>query len=247
MTTVFLNVGTKNLITPADIVGKIAGVTRLPADIVGAVDIHPRHTLVDVADKAANLVVQKLAGIRVKGVALEPALRLAGEPFGEGFDVGGADAEQPGAGVGVEAAGRQSQYGLRRTMVRPAAELLSRRQASEVKRCAGCDIRRGIHENHEVVAGDEVGVFDRELVVALDRDPGQFEGREAFRQGRAETVVTAPGIAKADHQYARHGGTRGRSGRSRRPALAVTRIEDHHWAAQSKARCLAATRHPAGS
>jgi ATP-dependent RNA helicase DeaD len=74
MTTVFLNVGTKNLITPADIVGKIAGVTRLPADIVGAVDIHPRHTLVDVADKAANLVVQKLAGIRVKGVALEPAL-----------------------------------------------------------------------------------------------------------------------------------------------------------------------------
>jgi ATP-dependent RNA helicase DeaD len=74
MTTVFLNIGRKQLITPADIVGKIAGVTRLPAEVVGAIDIHQRHSLVDVADKAANVVVQKLAGIRVKGIALEPAI-----------------------------------------------------------------------------------------------------------------------------------------------------------------------------
>ncbi|MBI5691054.1 MAG: DEAD/DEAH box helicase [Verrucomicrobia bacterium] len=77
MTTVFFNVGSKQLVTPADLVGKIAGVTRLPADVVGAIDIHPRHSLVDVADKSAMVVVQKLAGIRVKGVTLEPA--LAGE------------------------------------------------------------------------------------------------------------------------------------------------------------------------
>jgi ATP-dependent RNA helicase DeaD len=72
MATIFLNVGRKQLITPADIVGKIAGVTRLPASIVGALDIHQRHTLVDVAKEHAELVLTKLVGIRVKGVALAP-------------------------------------------------------------------------------------------------------------------------------------------------------------------------------
>src|SRR5580693_131985 len=74
MVTVFLNVGRKQLVTPADIVGKIAGVTRLPADIVGAIDIHQRHSLVDVAEEHAALVVKKLAGIRVKGQVLAPVL-----------------------------------------------------------------------------------------------------------------------------------------------------------------------------
>jgi ATP-dependent RNA helicase DeaD len=73
MATVFLNIGRKQLVTPADIVGKIAGVTRLPADVVGAIDIHQRHTLVDVAEDRADFVVQKLAGIKLKGIALEPA------------------------------------------------------------------------------------------------------------------------------------------------------------------------------
>jgi ATP-dependent RNA helicase DeaD len=74
MVTVFLNVGRKQLVTPADIVGKIAGVTRLPADIVGAIDIHQRHSLVDVAEEHAALVVKKLTGIRVKGQMLAPVL-----------------------------------------------------------------------------------------------------------------------------------------------------------------------------
>jgi ATP-dependent RNA helicase DeaD len=73
-TTVFLNVGRKHLVTPADIVGKIAGVTRLPATVVGAIDIHQRHVLVDVDAEHAALIVKKLAGIRLKGEALAPAL-----------------------------------------------------------------------------------------------------------------------------------------------------------------------------
>jgi ATP-dependent RNA helicase DeaD len=85
MVTVFLNVGRKQLVTPADIVGKIAGVTRLPADIVGAIDIHQRHSLVDVAEAHAGLVVKKLAGIRVKGQVLAPT--LAGAETGGGADV----------------------------------------------------------------------------------------------------------------------------------------------------------------
>ena len=73
MATLFFNVGRKQLVTPADIVGKIAGVTRLPADVVGAIDIHQRHTLVDVAEKEADVIVKKLGGIKLKGVSLAPA------------------------------------------------------------------------------------------------------------------------------------------------------------------------------
>jgi ATP-dependent RNA helicase DeaD len=74
MKTIFLNIGRKQLITPADIVGKIAGVTRLPANVVGAMGIHQRHTLVDVAEGEVEFIVAKLAGIKVKGIALEPAM-----------------------------------------------------------------------------------------------------------------------------------------------------------------------------
>ncbi len=73
-TTVFLNVGRKHLVTPADIVGKIAGVTRLPPAVVGAIDIHQRHALVDVAQEGLDAVLTRLAGIRLKGEVLAPVL-----------------------------------------------------------------------------------------------------------------------------------------------------------------------------
>jgi ATP-dependent RNA helicase DeaD len=79
-TTVFFNIGRKQLVTPADLVGKVAGVTRLPAAIVGAVDIHQRHSLVDIASEQAALVVKKLSGVKLKGETLQPALAAeAGE------------------------------------------------------------------------------------------------------------------------------------------------------------------------
>ncbi|MEI6861686.1 MAG: DEAD/DEAH box helicase [Verrucomicrobiota bacterium] len=74
MTVVRFNVGRLQLVTPADIVGKIAGVTRLPAGIVGAIDIHEDHTLADVASTEAEFVVKKLAGIKLKDVPLAPVL-----------------------------------------------------------------------------------------------------------------------------------------------------------------------------
>jgi len=68
------NVGRTHLATPADLVGKIAGVTRLPANVVGAIDIHEEHTLVDVVSEQAEMVVSKLAGIRVKNQSLKLAI-----------------------------------------------------------------------------------------------------------------------------------------------------------------------------
>jgi ATP-dependent RNA helicase DeaD len=72
-TTLSFNVGAQQQVTPADLVGKIAGVTRLPATIVGAIDIYEAHAHVDVAAEVAETVAKKLAGIRLKDVALHPA------------------------------------------------------------------------------------------------------------------------------------------------------------------------------
>ena len=58
--------------TPADIVGKIAGVTRLPAKAVGAIDIFEAETHVDVAEEFVELVMTKLNGIRIREVRLKP-------------------------------------------------------------------------------------------------------------------------------------------------------------------------------
>ena len=77
MTTLCLNVGIEQEITPADVVGKIAGVTRLPADVVGAIDLHERHLLVDVKADQAAFIGKKLAGIKLKGVTLAPRLPSA--------------------------------------------------------------------------------------------------------------------------------------------------------------------------
>jgi ATP-dependent RNA helicase DeaD len=71
MTTLFFNTGRKHLVTTAEIVGKVTGVTRLPAQVIGAIDIHQRHALVDVASEHADLVLGKLTGIRIRGHALK--------------------------------------------------------------------------------------------------------------------------------------------------------------------------------
>lgn len=80
MTTLFMNVGRKHLVTPADVVGKVAGVTRLPAEVVGAIDIHQRHLLFDVASEHAALVIEKLNGVRVKGEPLQVTIADASTP-----------------------------------------------------------------------------------------------------------------------------------------------------------------------
>jgi len=79
-TPVAFNIGRQHLVTPADLVGKIAGVTRLPANIVGAIDIHEDYTHVDVADEHVEAVIAKLAGIRVKNQSLKVSVVAPGAP-----------------------------------------------------------------------------------------------------------------------------------------------------------------------
>ena len=67
MVRISFNIGHDHQITPGDIVGVIAGVTRQPKEIVGRIEILERKALVDVSDDSANLVMKKLNGIKFKG------------------------------------------------------------------------------------------------------------------------------------------------------------------------------------
>ena len=67
MTRLMFNVGEKHDIRPGDIVGVIAGVTRLGKETVGAINILPGRSLVDVASEHEVTVREKLNGIRFKG------------------------------------------------------------------------------------------------------------------------------------------------------------------------------------
>ena len=61
-----------NALVPIDLMPD--GVTRLPANVVGAIDIDEDRTLVDVRTEHAELVTTKLAGIRVKNQSLKLAI-----------------------------------------------------------------------------------------------------------------------------------------------------------------------------
>ena len=74
MTRLLLNVGERNDVQPGDIVGVIAGVTRLNKEVVGAIRILPKQSLVDVAEAHAEAVRRKLTGIQFKGRKLSVEL-----------------------------------------------------------------------------------------------------------------------------------------------------------------------------
>ncbi|MHA3770722.1 DEAD/DEAH box helicase [Verrucomicrobiota bacterium sgz303538] len=86
MTRIALNTGREHGIMPGDVVGVIAGVTGLPREVIGAIKLLPRQTLVDVAEDHADDILRKLKGIKFKGHKLS-ALRatdVAGEIGGGG-------------------------------------------------------------------------------------------------------------------------------------------------------------------
>jgi len=61
------NLGEMHGMTPGDFVGVIAGVTRLPKEVIGRIEIVERGTFVDVNEDSANVVLKKLNGIKFKG------------------------------------------------------------------------------------------------------------------------------------------------------------------------------------
>ncbi len=67
MTRLIFTAGRQSDVRPAEFVGKIAGLTNLDRTIIGAINIQPKHTLIDIADEAVPIVLRKLNGISFKG------------------------------------------------------------------------------------------------------------------------------------------------------------------------------------
>src|SRR4029077_6563913 len=72
-----MNVGGNHKISAGDVVGVIMGVAKIPKESIGAINMLPGQTMVDVSDDHANVVMKKLNGIKFKGRKL--AIRVAGE------------------------------------------------------------------------------------------------------------------------------------------------------------------------
>ncbi|MCL2394096.1 MAG: DbpA RNA binding domain-containing protein, partial [Acidimicrobiaceae bacterium] len=67
MTRLFVGAGRESGIRPQDLVGAIAGESGLAGREIGAIDIAPRFSLVDVPESAADDVIAALRGSTIKG------------------------------------------------------------------------------------------------------------------------------------------------------------------------------------
>ncbi|MEY5010949.1 MAG: DEAD-box ATP-dependent helicase CshA [Verrucomicrobiota bacterium] len=61
------NIGRQHEVSPGDLVGVIAGVTRIPKEHIGAIRLQDRSSVVDVSEEVSALVLKKLNKIKFKG------------------------------------------------------------------------------------------------------------------------------------------------------------------------------------
>jgi hypothetical protein len=67
MVPLFVNVGSRDGVRPADIVGSIASQPGLSSADVGKIDVRESHTVVEVSAGSADLVIEKLTGSSIRG------------------------------------------------------------------------------------------------------------------------------------------------------------------------------------
>ena len=67
MTTLILDGGRQDKLRPGDLLGALTKDIGLPADVVGKIDIHARHSYVAVAAGQAEHAVQGLRAGKIKG------------------------------------------------------------------------------------------------------------------------------------------------------------------------------------
>jgi ATP-dependent RNA helicase DeaD len=80
MTRIFVAAGRSAGIRPQDLVGAIAGETRLSGRDIGAIEITDRFSLVEVPEDAAKEVVAALRATRIKGKKVQVRLDRDGRP-----------------------------------------------------------------------------------------------------------------------------------------------------------------------
>ncbi|HEU0016588.1 MAG TPA: DEAD/DEAH box helicase [Longimicrobium sp.] len=86
MATLWVGIGRRRGVRPADLVGAIAGEANVPGDSIGAIEIADQFSLVDVEERFAEQVIQKVGGAHIRG---RPVSVRRARPEGEGG--GGGD------------------------------------------------------------------------------------------------------------------------------------------------------------
>lgn len=67
MVRLFINIGKKDQIKPANILGAIAGESGMPGKLVGAIDMMDNYTFVEVPAKHADKVLNAMNNVKIKG------------------------------------------------------------------------------------------------------------------------------------------------------------------------------------
>ena len=67
MARLFINIGKKQNVKPGDILGAIAGESGMPGKMVGSIDMYDKYTFVEVPREQADVVLQAMKDVRIKG------------------------------------------------------------------------------------------------------------------------------------------------------------------------------------
>ena len=75
MVRLFINIGKAQKIKPGDILGAVAGESKIPGKLVGAIDMYDNYTFVEVPKDCAMQVLNAMKNVKIKGknVNVEPA------------------------------------------------------------------------------------------------------------------------------------------------------------------------------
>ncbi len=75
MVRLFINIGKAQKVKKKDILGAIAGETKVPGRLVGAIDVYDKYTFVEVPKDSAKAVLKAMKNVKIKGKAIniEPA------------------------------------------------------------------------------------------------------------------------------------------------------------------------------
>ncbi len=67
MARLFINIGKNQNVKPGDILGAIAGESGMPGKMVGSIDMYDKYTFVEVPREQADVVLQAMKDVRIKG------------------------------------------------------------------------------------------------------------------------------------------------------------------------------------
>lgn len=75
MVRLFINIGKKQNIKPGDILGAIAGESKMPGKLVGCIDMFDKYTFVEVPREYARDVLKAMSDVKIKGktISIQPA------------------------------------------------------------------------------------------------------------------------------------------------------------------------------